>query len=84
MFCPKCGNENLNTSKFCRKCGNALAARQTQPVSQRGYIGQVLEDKYRIEAKLGSGAMGDVYRATRILIGDTVAVKILHKHLALD
>lgn len=84
MFCPKCGNENLSTSKFCRKCGQALAARETQLVSKRGYIGQVLEDKYRIEAKLGSGAMGDVYRATRILIGDTVAVKILHKHLALD
>lgn len=28
--------------------------------------------------------MGDVYRATRLLIGDSVAIKILHPHLAID
>lgn len=47
-------------------------------------LGHVLDGKYRIEAKLGSGGMGDVYRATRLLIGDSVAIKILHPHLAID
>lgn len=28
--------------------------------------------------------MGDVYRATRLLIGDSVAIKVLHSHLAAD
>lgn len=52
--------------------------------SESNFLGTVLDGKYRIEAKLGSGGMGDVYRATRLLIGDTVAVKILHTHLARD
>ncbi len=47
-----------------------------------GLIGQVLDGKYRIEARLGAGGMGDVYRATRVLIGDVVAIKFLHAHLA--
>ena len=40
--------------------------------------GRVIADKYRIEAKLGAGGMGFVYRATRLLIDDEVAIKILH------
>lgn len=53
-----------------------------QASQQLSLIGQILDGKYRIEAKLGSGGMGDVYRATRLLIGDTVAIKFLHAHLA--
>jgi serine/threonine protein kinase len=34
--------------------------------------------KYQITRKLGAGGMGAVYRATRLVIGDEVAVKILH------
>lgn len=90
MFCPKCGSENFDTNKFCKKCGKQLPAR-TQGISQNfsmpqqaSLYGQVLDGKYRIEAKLGSGGMGDVYRATRLLIGDSVAIKILHPHLAID
>ena len=40
--------------------------------------GRTIEGKYRIEAKLGAGGMGAVYRATRLVIGDEVAIKILH------
>lgn len=91
MFCPKCGSQNPDTSKFCRKCGKSLPdkAQVQQAVSQSytiaqesNFVGQVFDGKYRIEARLGSGGMGDVYRAARILIGDTVAIKLLHAHLA--
>src|SRR5262249_4167063 len=41
-------------------------------------IGYVIDRKYRLEAKIGFGGMGDVYRASRLLIGDEVAIKILH------
>ena len=91
MFCPKCGKENLDTNKFCKACGKPLPNRADirQAVSQSiqmpqasGLIGQTLDGKYRIESKLGSGGMGDVFRATRILIGDVVAIKLLHAHLA--
>lgn len=40
-------------------------------------IGQVLAAKYRLDAIIGSGGMGHVYRATNTLIGRTVAIKML-------
>jgi serine/threonine protein kinase len=41
-------------------------------------VGRVLDGKYEIIAPLGAGGMGSVYRARRVLIGDEVAVKVLH------
>ncbi len=41
-------------------------------------LGPTIANKYRIDAKIGAGGMGTVYRATRLHIGDEVAVKILH------
>src|SRR4051812_230632 len=41
-------------------------------------VGRVLDGKYEIVAPLGAGGMGSVYRARRVLIGDEVAVKVLH------
>lgn len=47
-------------------------------------IGRTIEGKYRLDALLGEGGMGCVYRATRLLIGDTVAIKILHSETMRD
>jgi len=47
------------------------------PISD-ALLGRHIEGKYRIDSKLGAGGMGAVYRAHRLLIGDEVAVKILH------
>jgi len=38
--------------------------------------GTVIDDKYLIEARLGSGAFGTVYRAKHLLLDTTVALKI--------
>jgi serine/threonine-protein kinase len=47
-------------------------------------VGQVVEDRYRIEAQLGAGGMGVVYRARHIKVGREVAIKVLHDHLLSD
>lgn len=41
-------------------------------------IGRIIDRKYRLETRIGFGGMGEVYRASRLLIGDEVAIKILH------
>jgi serine/threonine protein kinase len=43
--------------------------------------GRVLSH-YRIEARLGSGGMGLVYRATDLTLGRAVAIKLLSRHLS--
>src|SRR3954462_13298535 len=47
-------------------------------------VGRVLDGKYEIVAPLGTGGMGSVYRARRVLIGDEVAVKVLHTKFVND
>lgn len=47
-------------------------------------IGATVADKYRIEALLGRGGMGSVYRATHTGIGKRVALKFLDIAVARD
>ncbi len=44
-------------------------------------IGSVLDGRYRIDALLGAGGMGRVYRGEHTGIGRPVAIKVLHSDL---
>lgn len=46
--------------------------------------GTVLGRRYRLDAVIGEGAMGTVWRALDLTHGAAVAVKILHDHLGVD
>ncbi|MEK6336899.1 MAG: protein kinase [Acidobacteriota bacterium] len=47
-------------------------------------IGQTIEGKYQLTARVGEGGMSVVYCARRVHIGDEVAVKVLLQKLAED
>ncbi|MEO8549050.1 MAG: protein kinase [Kofleriaceae bacterium] len=47
-------------------------------------IGEVLANRYQIEARLGEGAMGSVYKARHVKVGRPFAVKVLHPRLLED
>lgn len=54
-----------------------------QPAETESLIGKEL-GSYHIERKLGSGGMGVVFEATHRQIGQRVAIKLLHNHIARD
>ncbi|HMI89650.1 MAG TPA: serine/threonine-protein kinase [Polyangiaceae bacterium] len=47
-------------------------------------VGRTIGEKFALEAILGAGAMGAVYRARQIALEKTVAVKVMHRGLLAD
>ena len=99
MTCSACGTQLSDGARFCPRCGASTPPAQPPalPTEFRNDwnsagptfvasspIGRTIEGKYRLDALIGEGGMGCVYRATRLLIGDTVAIKILHSDTMRD
>jgi len=79
MICLACQTSNNEGSRFCLSCGSSLTPETPQsPDSSQDLLDVTIAGKYRLDAKIGAGGMGAVYLATRLLIGDEVAIKILH------
>jgi hypothetical protein len=67
--CGTCGRVVASDATIC-SCGGAL---------QPALLPPVLLGKFRIERRLGAGAMGVVYQATDVTLDRTVAIKTLPK-----
>lgn len=52
--------------------------------SEEGWIGRVVDERYRIVALLGDGGMGRVYEAEHLALGKRVAFKVIHHDLVSD
>ena len=47
-------------------------------------IGTILNDRYRIDAKIARGGMAMVYRGTDLRLDREIAIKVMHEHLITD
>jgi serine/threonine-protein kinase len=78
--CPVCKRELSDELTYCPFDGRSLSGLDPSA----GLVGTLLDDKYRLDEKIGEGGMGTVYRGTHVQMEHTIAVKILHQHLASD
>ncbi|HZT60640.1 MAG TPA: serine/threonine-protein kinase [Pyrinomonadaceae bacterium] len=86
LQCPQCGRQFGSDVTVCPEDGSPLSADATvKDVAPKDpLVGRVLDEKYRLDSRLGEGGMGTVYRATHLLIERPVAVKVLNSRLVTD
>ena len=48
------------------------------------YVGQTLNNRFKVESKIGEGGFGAVYRGTQLATGRKVALKLLHPEMTKD
>jgi len=69
--CSACNEKFDDSLSFCPRDGEVLEE------DSGSLVGKALAGQYQIEALLGKGGMGAVFRARHILLGDRVAIKVL-------
>ena len=88
--CPQCGGAYPVEEGFCPMDGarlrtlhgdggDARTADACADAWAHAWLGTVLDRRYRLDAVIGEGGMGLVFRATHVLIGKPLAVKLLRR-----
>jgi serine/threonine protein kinase len=81
-ICPEC--EARTDERLCPIDGTRTVPRLAHDVAVDPQIGAVIAARYRIDAALGGGGMGTVYRATQLSVDRPVALKLLRPEIARD
>lgn len=85
LQCPRCGRRFSNDVLVCPADQTPLQADTTiADIPIDPLLGHVFDEKYRLDARLGGGGMGTVYRATHLLIDRPVAIKVLSQRFVGD
>src|SRR5690348_13947949 len=78
--CPQCGSLFGAGTLFCPKDGASLRLVTTGT----DLVGQLIDDRYYVEQRLGEGGMGEVYIAHQVRTGRKCALKLMHRSMTQD
>lgn len=87
MKCPECNRELPDDARFCLGCGSEVIPDRTIPTSdlvKEPKIGEVIDNRYRVEERLGKGGMGIVCRARDLKWDMDVVLKVPPPELLLE
>jgi len=75
MNCSSCAAELAPQATVCGTCGRLV---------EDPLIGALINNRYRIQAKLAVGGFGSIYRAIQVANNRRVAIKVMHRELSED
>ena len=79
--CPSCELTYGDDDYFCAADGAPL---RSTGAEADNLVGTVIADRYRVEAIIGEGGMGRVYRARHVRVPREAAIKVLRRALIAD
>jgi len=82
--CPRCGQHFSPDGRFCPFDGEPLVRATDWDPSGDPWLDRVIENRYHVEAVIGEGGMGTVYRVRHVLLGKHLALKALRADLTND
>jgi serine/threonine-protein kinase len=88
MNCPQCTTANPDLADSCSQCGTPMPINDSETIvavdTSAFAPGSDLGTRYRIEALLGQGGMGRVYKAYDKNLDRTVAIKVVRNGMMDD
>jgi eukaryotic-like serine/threonine-protein kinase len=76
--CSQCEAEITEGAQFCGHCGAPVEIAATDD----RWLNRVVDGRYRVLARVGTGGMGVVYRVEHLRLGKTAAMKVLAPEMA--
>jgi serine/threonine-protein kinase len=81
--CPACAQRFSGDAGFCPFDGTKLEAARYDPLGDP-LLGTTIDGRYEVQALLGEGGMGQVYRVRHTSLDRLFALKVLRRELARD
>lgn len=78
-YCPTCDRTFASELTLCPTDGGRLVRIGEDPL-----LGRTLDERFRLDERIGSGGMGAVYRAWQLSVGRPVAVKVIRSQAVAD
>ncbi len=84
--CPECFRAYPEEVRFCGIDGSPLIERSVsaaagQEEAGSGYVGQLIDGRYRVKQLIGRGGMGSVFEVEHIHMQKRLAMKLLHEDM---
>ncbi len=80
ITCAGCNHGYAETALFCPSCGRPKVRESTADA----LVGKLLGERFQVQALMGAGGSGTIYRAEHVTLRRRVAIKVLHTELSRD